>query len=69
MKLGNIYHQGVKDGIELMWKIVQDIDATQPQYPMPFELFRRYRTAVGKEDDYLMEHGGNKDGKDDVFRD
>ena len=62
------YWQGVKDGIELMWKICQEVDATQPEYPMPFEFFRKYRTALGKVED-IIEYGGNENGKDDIFRD
>lgn len=64
----DVYARGYRDGMLALWKIMQDIDAKHSEYPMPFELYRRYKTLLGSVEDYIYERGGEQNG-DDVLRD
>lgn len=52
----NLYAIAFKDGMEKVWKIVQEIDAKHPEYPMPFEMFQKYKTLLGSVEDYIEEN-------------
>lgn len=45
-----------KEGMESVWAMLQKTDAKHPEYPMPFELFKEYRTLLGKVEDYIEEN-------------